>query len=434
MKLRFFSFVSGPAIVMAASVVLSTPALASLRHNVDLFFQPGPDAPKHLPAGDLYPKGRRFPFALALLGGGDDAGQLAEWKRLGVVCLDLNGETGKLSVHGEGQGPEGGATVGLPRLPGKEGVLGEIAFAAKDELAKTIAAQVQNRIKNGDVAFWALRPGEIQVKDTREKEYLAAASRAIKLHDPLKRPVWTYLPPEATTGYLSHIAPWVDYLGKALEPDEMAVKESRIWFRWATERAVEAIHETNAEATPVAVVVSPRSAPGDDLKKVAATLRHDLYLSFLAGAKGVIESPSRYPVDAATQKAFQSACMEIARELFGPLQLGDVFLFGEEREDIEVDVVDGPREVKMLYPAGGVGEAMAYPSISQLELAYGKERYLFLVNSALERVVVMVGGMPYAAVRAESLFGAHPAVDVAEGEFEVSLEPLEVKIYRMSRR
>ncbi len=433
---RFLTTTRGAALAMAGMFAMSTPSPASLRDKPDVFFKPGPDAPKHLPAGRLYPQGKRFPFSLTSPPEGWDAGQKAEYQRLGVVHFNpakIVQPDQERSKEGE-QGPDIGTSIGLVRAPGTESAPGEIIFSDKEEVTNTLAAQVKAAAENPKISFWNLLPGEIRFRDKREKEYLATASRAIGQNDPLKRPVWIYLPPEASTAYLSHIAPWVDYLGKALEPDGVALDRSRIWFRWAMERAVEAIHETSAEATPVAVLVNPQSLSADERNKIATTLRHDLYLSLVTGAKGVISIASKQPADLPTQEAFRSAGLDIARELLGPKKLGELFLFGERRDEIEVDIVDGPAEVEVHYPSGGVETPMAYSSVSHLDLAYGKERYLILVNSAMEPVTLMIGGMPYAAVRAESLFESLPPMDIAEGEFETDLQPLEVRIYRMTRR
>lgn len=403
-------------ITMAGMLAMVATSVASMRDKPEVFFKPGPEAPVDLPADRLYPQGRLFPFSLLPM----ETAKLAEYRSLGVVLLSADPpEPESLKI---------GYPVGLERTDGR------IVFSDPEKLSEEIGAQITVVAKEPGIAFWCLKPGGIQVKDKQEKAYLMTASRAIARCDPLKRPVWMMLPPEGKTAYLSQIAPWVGYLGKALAVDDLAREKSRIWFRWAVERAVEAIHETDAPAIPVAVPVSPVAPSADEVRRFPVTVRHDLYLSLVTGAKGILSAPSRQEPEASVREAFQDAMMGVARELLGPQKLGELFLYAERRDELEIDVVDGPGEIEVLYPEGGVTEPMAYRSVSHLDLAYGKDRYLVLVNSALEPVTLMVGGMPYAAVRAESLLDSQPLMDIAEGEFETELQPLEVKIYRFTRR
>lgn len=423
---------------VAGMLAAGATSLASLRDKPDVFFKPGPEAPKDAAADQLYPQGKLFPFSLPSPAEGMAAEQLAECQRLGIIVLPPQApkaSQGSLS-HTKAEGPKISYAVGLARASGAS----DIIFNNTQELADEISAQVQAAASEPGIAFWHLKPGEIRHKDAWEKEYLITASKAIGRHDPLKRPVWIYLPPEASTASLSHVAPWVGYLGKALAADGVVMNSSRIWFRWAMERATEAIHETDAEATPVAVPVCPVAPSPDEVARFPTTVRHDLYLSLVTGAKGIISASPEPQPEASAREAYQNATMAVARDLLEPApgpdlqKLGDLFLYGERRDELEVDIVDGPTEVEVLYPRGGVVKPMAYKTVSHLDLAYGKDRYLVLVNSAQEPVTLMVGGMPYAAVRAESLLDSQPPTDIAEGEFETDLQPLEVKIYRLTRR
>lgn len=403
-------------IVTAGMLAMAATSWASMRDQPEVFFKPGPEAPSELAADRLYPQGRLFPFSLLPV----KIAKSAEDQRLGVVLLSADPP--------EPESPKIGYRVGLDRTEGS------IVFADPQKLRDQIGAQITAAFKEPGIAFWCLKPDGIQIKEKREKEYLMTASRAIAQHDPLQRPVWMMLPPEGKTAYLSQIAPWVGYLGKTWTVDDLAMRKSRIWFRWAVERAVEAIYETDAPAIAVAVPVSPVAVSADEVRRFPLTVRHDLYLSLVTGAKGILSAPSRQEPEAGVLEAFQEAMMGVARELLGPKKLGELFLYAERRDELEIDIVEGPSEVEVLYPEGGVTEPMAYRSVSHLDLAYGKDRYLVLVNSALEPVTLMVGGMPYTAVRAESLLKSHPLIDVAEGEFETDLQPLEVRIYRLTRQ
>lgn len=381
---------------------VATVSAASFRDKPELFFRPGPTAPETQSVNALYPRGRLFPISFASLETGMDKETVAECIRLGVVLAK--------------QGPKIAATVGQERDP----ITHQLSVA--ETLDEELAAKVKKLSRDEATAIWVLSPGEIERTNPQEMEYLRTASRIIHRNDPQKRPLFSYNPPGAITQALSHIAPWVDYLGKGGGGPRAAAG-------WNVERATEAIHETTAEATPVVV---PMPLDLSSPKEVATAARHDLYLGLINGARGIITHSGRHTPSPEAEAAFRTACLQVARELLGPLKLGEVFLFGEVREQLEVDIVDGPSEIEWEFPeARTKGNT---PAVSHLDLVYGKDRFLVLVNSAPEPVTLMVGGMPYAAVNAESLFDKDPPVEVAEGEFELDLQPLEVKIYRMTRR
>jgi len=394
----------------ACALVLGSVATASagsFRDKPDLFFRPGPVAPEAKPADALYPRGRLFPISFASLEKGMEKETIAECVRLGVVLAT--------------EGPKIAVTIGQERDPGTR----QLRLAGN--FAGELAAKVAKLSRDPATALWVLSPGEIGRSNPQEMEYLQTASRVIHESDPEKRPLFSYNPPEATTSTLSHIAPWVDYLGKAGGGPRAAAG-------WNVQRASEAIHETTAEAIPVAVQTWPLLPELSSPKAIASATRHDLYLGLVNGARGIITHAGAGQQDLSREgeAAFRSACLQVARELLGPSKLGEALLFGERREELEVDIVDGPSEVEWEFPeARAKGKT---PAISYLDLVYGKDRFLLLVNSAPQPVTLMVGGMPYAAVNAESLFDDDPLVEVAEGEFELDLQPLEVKVYRMRRR
>ena len=383
---------------------LSAATAFPLRDKPDVFFKPGPETPAGLSATTPYPRGSRFFFCLA---GEPNPAQQAKARALGVSLL----------------GPEGkdnasiGCTVGIDRREG------ELVYADAASLEKELQTQLSPVAANPAITFWNLKPGSFNSRIPKERTYLQVASRTIEKLDPLKRPIWTFIPAEANTAVLSRMAPWISYLGKSLEitPPKDG---NRLAVLWNMERAVEAIHETTAQSTPVATLVQ---MPARDAAELQRFVRHDLYLSFLTGAKGVISLPS-----ANEQKgAFLDAVLAIAEELLGEKEIGPVLLFGEPREDLQVDVVDGPTELETVLPDGS---ATRYATVSHRDLAYGKNRYLLLVNSANAPVTVMIGGMPYNAVNAENLLAREGIIPVAEGEFECDLKPLEVKLFRLTRR
>ena len=408
----------------------------------DVFFKPGPTAPENLAPDQVYPVGRLFPFSFFSIGGGTETKlndiysdeviqkDFEHYKTLGIPIFGPQYELNSRALKdAQAYDLKVAYAVGLP-LDFHKGT----PEVNAEEVEAAIRRQVEEVMDNPRIAFWYLRPEELRPWRKPEMAYLQAASRAVRGTDPLRRPLWVYDPAHANASRLASIAPWVGYLGKGLYPNYASMKDDRVWCRWAIEQEVEAIKASGADAVPIAVPEMFQQPADADLGKIPAWARHDVYLSLISGAKGVIIFSARRRPEFPARDTYYKAYADVARELLGPLNLGQVFLFGEPRTDLEVDVIEGPAELEMRFPSGGVKEPIVYPSVASYDVAYGNDRYLFVVNSANKPVKIAVGGMPYNVMRAESLFEKNPAFDIAEGEFVATLAPLEVKGFRLTRR
>ncbi len=304
-----------------------------------------------------------------------------------------------------------------------------------------ISRQVKDAVDHPAIVLWYLQPEELRPWRKNEMEFLETASKAIREADPKKRPIWLYDPAHADASRLAAIVPWVDYLGKGTYPNYVASRDQRIWVRWSIEQEIEAIKKADSKAIPLLVsemyhdARHPPLTP-EDIARIPQWVAHDNWLGLITGAKGIIvfslrQRPSLPPE---AWQAYYKAYEELGKHILGANALGQVLLFGETRDDISVDVTSGPAEVKLIYPPGGVKDPITYPSVSHRNIAYGPERYLFLVNSANEPVTIVVGGMPYASVKAQNLLAKDEPFDIGEGEFVAELSPLEARVYRLFRR
>ena len=96
-------------------------------------------------------------------------------------------------------------------------------------------------------------------------------------------------------------------------------------------------------------------------------------------------------------------------------------------------MTDGPDHLVLEDSFGAnLGRPLIYPSISWLDVAYGKDRYLFAVSGANEPVAATVKGLPAAEVAIEPLLQDGQPRQIGQGEFSVSFAPLEVKGWRVS--
>ena len=160
-------------------------------------------------------------------------------------------------------------------------------------------------------------------------------------------------------------------------------------------------------------------------------MRHDVYLSLVSGAKGVVVfSLAKRPGFDAYDRYFD-AYAQIARELAGEKKLGELFLFGKRLDRLKVEVVSGPAAVAVDVGINNKKDVREYPSVAFAEIGYRDRRTLFLVNSAPEAAVkVRVSGLPEGKVGVADLISGRNAVTVDHGGFEVELQPYEVKCLR----
>lgn len=440
--------------LLAAVAGLAAPAaMAALGANPDVFFKPAAEAPAELSVDQLYPGGRQMLFSFFSVGGGKAEGKDAPvggdkvlqevFERYRKSGLRVMGPQYELNRRSISDAKAHGLGVIYTIQYGENQIFHAKPPVAIDpaEVRETVSRMVREVADHPEIKGWYLQPEELRPWRKDEMIFLEAASKAIREADPQKRPLWIYDPAHAGAKRLAAIAPWVDYLGKGMYANYVKMQENRIWCRWSMEQQLEAIAESGAKAVPIAVPEmyhDSRHAPltAEQIARIPAQVRHDTYLGLVSGAKGVVVFSMRQrpslPLEA--WEAYYEAYAGVARELLEGKKLADVFLFGEKREGIAIDVVEGPQTLEMLFPAGGVKEPKVYPSVASLDVAYGPDRYLFLVNSANEPVEIMVGGLPYAVAQAESLFHQEAPFLVGEGEFQIQLAPLEVRGYRLSRR
>ncbi len=413
------------------------------RSDEAAFFKTQPKAPEHLAADRIYPQGRQFLFTFYSVGGGTrktgeeetallpeekiDAA-MARYKKAGFSIFgpqyELVGQSLKDAQKHEMQLVY---SVGLKVKFTKQKV--EID---EEEVTRELTRQVSAVAHDPRIVAWDLRPEELRPWRKEEMNFLKFATKAIREADPLKRPIYHYVPGHASAKRMVPVAPYIDLLGKGMYPNYSGMKNSRVWCRWTIEQEIAAIKEANSSAVPLSISEMFQQPAPEELPKIPAWVRHDLYLSLVSGSKGIIVFSLRERDKFQAWEAYYQAYQQVGSELLGEKKLGDVFLFGEKQDDLTLNITEGPAEVGMIYPSGGVREPISYPSVAYLNTAYGDSRYLFLVNSANEAVSVEVAGIPSSA-KAQNLFANGGEPQVSAGIIKTELQPLEVQAYRLTR-
>jgi hypothetical protein len=436
-----------PLIILALSLHTMT-IHGSIDASPEVFFKPAPLMPAEEVNDQLYPKGNLFPFSFYSVGGGPrdpsvkGGATLLPEEEMQAIFRDLT-ESGFQIV-----GPQYSLasrvfddakahqlkiiySVGLEKKEFR--AIGQEVLPI-EEIAARIRKDVTALAENSSIVAWDLKPEELRPWRKNELDYLTLAVAAVRDADPLKRPIYHYCPGHYSAEGLAGIAPHVDLLGKGMYTNYSSQKTSRVWCRWSVEQEVEAIRQSGSSAIPLALPEMFQQPDESELSLIPDWVRHDVYLGLVSGAKGVLVFSLRQRTEFPAWRAYFDAYRQLGRELLKGEKLGQIFLFGEKRGELAVEIIKGPKTTSFVFPSANIKEPIVYPSISWADIAHGNHRYLIAVNSSNEACTAIISGFPYDAVKAETLFESQPSFNIGEGEFETDFKPLEVKIYRFSRK
>ncbi|MDO9542917.1 MAG: hypothetical protein Q7J98_11440 [Kiritimatiellia bacterium] len=423
-------------------------ACFALNTDTDKFFKTGPNPAKGLPADQVYPRGQLFPFTFYSVGGGSEKkrGELlpveeriADQKQIinaGVTMIgpqyELNDQVvsdakkykvkAVYSIEAQIDGQNANTHTYLEKLE-KEGKELDV-----EKLRKSVIEIVKRESVNPEIAWWSI--GE-EMRYWRKQDLLClkTVSEAVKETDPQKRPVYMYEPGHRDAKELSKTVPFQNVSGKGMYVNYSGKKDSRVFCRWTIEQEIEGIKLSgNKDAIPIAVPEMFEQPAESDLPMVEAWVRHDVYSSLIAGAKGVaVFSASKRPNFKAREQ-YLKAYLQVCRELTGPLKLGQVFLFGERKDDISLTVTEGPKTVELKVGK----ETLTYPSAAIANIAHENCRYVFVSNSSGKPLNVVIDGLVYGkGVTIQNRFDPKEEFTAPEGNFNIDLKPWEVKVCKI---
>ncbi len=461
-------FVNVLGLTVAGGLLGAAPASAQLGAPRAEFFKPAAEEGADLPADQVFPQGRKFPISFFSVGG---TRYVAGGGRVEQTPEEIEAVLKRVKEDGFTMiGPQyelndriltDAASVGLHAIytaeahtaEGEPIKLKDLTPENLDQAVKSVGERVRAVVgseHDDRVAWWYVQPEELRFWRKHEIEFLKRATEAIHEADPKGRPVWMYDPGHRSAEGLKPIAEIVDIVGKGTYTNYSSMVDQRVWVRWSIEQEIEAIEAVGSEAFPILVPESYRH-PGhyvEALKDESAAVeaierwtRHDSYTGLIAGAKGIAifslrerlqpeGSEDGLAFTGPVHEAYYRGYAQVARELTGELGLGDVFLFGERREGVTVDVMSGPAELKMTFRNN---PEVTYPSIQLANIAHGNARYLFLSNSANEPVQAVVGGLPYGDdLIVRDLF-TDRTFGLGEGEVHLTFEPYQVHALRIEQ-
>ena len=289
----------------------------------------------------------------------------------------------------------------------------------------SIKSIVEKHASNPNIAWWTLVPEELRYWQKNEYEYLKKGVKAIHDADPQKRPVYMYSPGHRNAKALSHTAKYLDILGKGCYTNYSSQKNSRIWVRWTMEQETEAIKMTGRkDVTPILVPEMFQEPKPEEVKLIPAWVRHDAYLGLVSGAKGILIFSLWPRAKFPSHPIYLDAYCKVASEINGKPGLGQVFLFGQAENDLNMNIVSGPKTTACQIRLKKV-ETFTYPSISFANIAYKDARYLIAVNSTQEKVKAEFSGFPAEIVSVDAFTGK-AGVPPVNGTLKLEFAPYEV--------
>lgn len=133
--------------------------------------------------------------------------------------------------------------------------------------------------------------------------------------------------------------------------------------------------------------IDPDNASERNEKWLHKIIAYDTYVSLAAGVDGLVvySFSSGGKTKSLQQKLYRQIWGKISRS-----GLGNVFLWGEDRDDIKMKIIQGPKSIKWKK----YRSEYTAPSILMRNIQYGQNRYLLLINNSKETVRTKLSGYP----------------------------------------
>ena len=391
------------------------------------FFRPASDRAAGMAPDGLYPQGQRLLFSLYSIRSGD-------WDKEGFTAIGpyygAQSGGGQFAPHAGVVDAARALDVRCLYRVGMEiPFLKEYKMPSDEEITTAITDQVRAAADRPEIAVWYVTPEELRCWRPDEMRYLKVATEAIRAADPRCRPVMLYEPNHRNAAALGRTLPFLDISSKGMYANSVGFKENRAWIRWGVEQEVQAIADVKPAAAPYSVLWMAGDPDPAEVPLIRAWTRHDVYLSLVAGAKGIVIWSGFRRAKFTSFDEYLNGYAACARELNGTPNLARVFLFGEPRRDLRVRVADGPKTVVVEYQK----QKHTYPSVSHLDVALGEERWLFLVNSAPQAVTVTVDGLPSRRLYRQDAFAPAEPEETTRRLEGIEMAPLDVRGWRFVR-
>ncbi len=296
--------------------------------------------------------------------------------------------------------------------------------------AEAAGAVVEKWAAEPGLAWWDL-PEEMSSKQPEMWETFQTWSTAARTRDPLRRPVYEYIPGFLTIDRVEEYVPWVDIVAGTSYAHYAGIPRAAV--RYQVGRATTAIRRAGyvvgddyaaGEKTPIAVLELFWDQRPEHPAPTADEVYHDAWQAIVSGARGILVYSYRHRNDLPHLRATRDAYFRFSRQLTGDAPLDRAVLDGSEVPGVRAHVVEGPHRTPT-FRAADHSPRRSYPSIDVRAWKWQGNRYVVAVNSSPRRVTARLSGLGSRAVF-EDLFGAQ------DDTKRLRFAPLGVHVLRVS--
>ena len=271
------------------------------------------------------------------------------------------------------------------------------------QMAAMVREQVEAVLTDGiardTVVRWSLYPDELRDWKGPEMRLLEIASATIRQVEQEfgveHRPFWMYEPGHRNVDALLKTGAYQDIISKGTYMKGLARGPERSADAiWSITQTVEAARQLGKTPQVVYAMYQDFADPTtnsnpDEIRRV---IRHDVYLGLALGVKSLnVFSMVETRPNFTTHNEQFLAYASVAQDLTGPLDLQEVFLNGDQQENLSVTIGQGTRTVDY---TDFYGDKFTFPTLHYYEATLDDALYLLLVNSTESLMTVNISGLP----------------------------------------
>ncbi len=429
-------------------------AVAAEQPSAQQFLAPYVNPEEHkLPEDGIYPLGRRMPL-------GAYSSNINQLRRMSAAGFTMDGphyagQTGPPRWEAaEAAGMKGWFRLRISDYRGQSGWGAVLPQMNTLEGRANLKKQIENMINyvqanpklNNHIAAWYGYPEEPIARPNtpieQQRAYLKLVHEVIVATDRKRRPFYVSERGDSSRENMIANACFQDGCLKQnylIESNPYSGDDEALLTQWQWARD-QVIACQTADRTCPSYTGRPRAAistlamfrdPKDKSRRNERWLRkiitYDVYVQLAAGIDGLLlYTWTRSSAYWQTTKALQE---NIYLDVLGRIArsgLGRVFLWGAEREDITLEVLEGPREVRWRK----YRRWFTAPAVFLRNIQYGPCRYILLVNNSKKSVRVKLSPFPRGLRVEEMLSGK--TFDLGP-ELSPAVEPLGVRMYKIAR-
>lgn len=307
----------------------------------------------------------------------------------------------------------------------------------RGRLKRCVDVVLNNSKLNGVVAAWYGRPDEPIERSSspieKVREYMEFVKDYIAANDPQKRPLFWSERGDSSAANMEGNAKYTagimkqNYLmyGNNYDYKGGDINERFLIGQWVKDmlkadksNSLPYTGKRRPVITTLSMYVDPIEAKYKTEEWLRKAITHDVYLSIAMGVHGI--NMYTWAHGESTNKIQEKHYLEVISG-FSKAGLQKVFLWGDNRDDVEMLITSGPKT----FDWTKYKKTHTEPSIKFRNIQYGDNRYILLVNSAKQAVTVKLSGIP-------SDLNIVDIIKGGSGSTTTTIQPLGVRMYKVS--